>query len=63
MKHNASPENKKGSDAVTTHSDTKRNIPGGLSTLLFCTALISLTHQLNRAGCGYQVHGVERKIQ
>jgi hypothetical protein len=47
---------------VTTHSDTKRNIPGGLSPLLFCIAPIPLTHELNRAGCGYQVHGAERKI-
>jgi hypothetical protein len=31
MEHNASAEKKTGSHAVTTHSDTKRNIPGGLS--------------------------------
>ena len=30
--------------------------------LLFCIALIPLTKELNRAGCGYQVHGTERKI-
>jgi hypothetical protein len=29
--HNAPPENKAGSDAVTTHSDTQRDVPGGLS--------------------------------
>jgi len=33
-----------------------------LSPLLFCIALIPLTNELNRAGCGYQVHGTERKI-
>jgi len=31
MKHNASVKNKEGSNAVTTHSGTKRNIQGGLS--------------------------------
>jgi len=33
-----------------------------LSPLLFCTALIPLTNELNRADCGYHVHGTERKI-
>ena len=33
-----------------------------LSPLLFCIALIPLTDELNRADCGYQVHGTERKI-
>jgi hypothetical protein len=33
-----------------------------LSPLLFCIALIPLTHEPNRANCGYQVHGAERKI-
>jgi hypothetical protein len=33
-----------------------------LSPLLFCTALIPLTNELNRADCGYQAHGTERKI-
>ena len=33
-----------------------------LSPLLFCIALIPLTNELNRADCGYQVHGSERKI-
>jgi hypothetical protein len=33
-----------------------------LSPLLLCIALISLTNELNRADCGYQVHGTERKI-
>ena len=32
------------------------------SPLLFCIALILLTNELNRADCGYQVHGTERKI-
>jgi hypothetical protein len=57
MEHSAPPENKAGSDAVTTPSDMKRNIP-----LLSCIALIPLTHKLNRADCGYQVHGAERNI-
>ena len=30
-----------------------------LSLLLFCIALIPLTNELNRADCGYQVHGTE----
>jgi len=33
-----------------------------LSPLLFCIALTPLTNELNRADCGYQVHGTERKI-
>ena len=33
-----------------------------LSPLLFCIALIPLTNELNRADCGYQVHGTDRKI-
>ena len=33
-----------------------------LSPLLFCVALIPLTNELNRADCGYQVHGTDRKI-
>jgi hypothetical protein len=33
-----------------------------LSPLLFCTALVPLTNELNRSKCGYQVYGTERKI-
>ena len=33
-----------------------------LLPLLFCRALFPLTNKLNRADCGYQVHGTERKI-
>ena len=33
-----------------------------LSPSLFCIALIPLTNELNRADCGYQVHGTETKI-
>jgi len=33
-----------------------------LSPLIFSIALIPLTNELNRADCGYQVHGTERKI-
>jgi len=37
----------------STHSDTKRNIPGGLSVpLIFCLALIPLTNEINGDGCG-----------
>jgi len=31
------------------------------SPLIFCIAYIQLTNELNRADCGYQVHGTERK--
>jgi len=33
-----------------------------LTPLLFYIALIPLTNELNKADCGYQVHGTERKI-
>ena len=33
-----------------------------LSPLHFCIELIPLRNELNRADCGYQVHGTERKI-
>jgi hypothetical protein len=33
-----------------------------LLPLLFCIALITLTHEINRAECGYKVCGTERKI-
>jgi hypothetical protein len=63
MEHKAFFKNKAGSNAVTTHSDTKRNIPRGLSfAIIFCISLIPLTNELNRADCGYEVHGIERKI-
>jgi len=55
-------KNKAGSNAATTHSDMKRNIPRGLLPLLFYIALIPLTNALNKADCGYQIHGTERKI-
>ena len=32
-----------------------------LSPLIFCIALIPLTNELNRADCGYQVHGMRGK--
>jgi hypothetical protein len=63
MEHNTSFEKNVGRHAVATDSCMKRNIPGGLSLpLLFCIALIPLTHELNRADCGYQVHRTERQI-
>ena len=55
MEHKAYFKKKAGSNAVTTHSDTKRTIP-----LLFCITFIPL-NELNRADCGYQEHGTERK--
>jgi hypothetical protein len=30
--------------------------------ILFCTALIPVTHELNGSNCGYQIHRTERKI-
>jgi hypothetical protein len=39
---------------TTTPSDS-------LLPLLFCIALIPLTHELKRSKCGYQVYGTERK--
>jgi hypothetical protein len=40
-----------------------RNITvDSLSPLLICIALVALTHELNRADCGYQVHKTEREI-
>ena len=63
MEHKAYFKNKTGSNAVTTHSDMKRNIPRGLSfAIILCNAIIPLTNELNRAACGYQIHGTERKI-
>jgi hypothetical protein len=63
MEHRVSDKNKARSNAVATHSDTKSNIPERLSfAITFCIARIPLTNELNRAGCGYQVHGTERKI-
>ena len=31
--------------------------------LPFCIALVALTHELNRADCGYQVHKTEREVR
>jgi hypothetical protein len=64
MERNVSAENTAGNNAVTTLSDTRRNILEGLSLspLFFCVTLIPLTHELKRADFGYQVHGAERKI-
>jgi len=63
MEHKAYFKNKTGSNAVSTLSNTKRNIPRRLSlAITVCIALIPLTNDLNRADCGYQVHGTERKI-
>ena len=45
MEHNASFKNKAGSNAVTTHSDTKRNIPSELS---FVITLLCSTYSTNQ---------------
>ena len=45
MEHKAYFKNKTGSNAVTTHSDTKRNIPGGLS---FTIILLHFTYSINK---------------
>ena len=60
MEHKAYFKNKTGSNAATTHSDMKRNIP--FLPLLIFIAPIPLTNELNTADCGYQVHGTETKI-
>ena len=53
MEHKAYFKNKTRINAVTTHSDTKRNIPGRLSfAIKLCIALIPLTNELNRADVG-----------
>jgi hypothetical protein len=58
----ASAENRAGNSAITAHSDTRGILQGdALSPLLFCIALIPLTHKLNRADFRYQVQGAERK--
>ena len=63
MEHKVYFKNKTGRIAVTTHSDMKRNISEELYfAIKLCIALIPLTNELNRADCGYQVHGTERKI-
>jgi len=45
MEHKALKRNKAGSNAITTHSDTKRNIPRGLS---FAITLLHSTHSTNK---------------
>jgi len=44
MEHKASFKNKAGSNAIVTHSDTKRGVPGGLS---FATPLFYSTYCIN----------------
>ena len=42
---------------------TKRNIPRGFYfAITLCIALTPIRNELNRADCGYQVNGTERKI-
>jgi hypothetical protein len=63
MESKAFIKNKAGSNTVTTHTGMNRNIPRRLFlTINLCIAHIPLTEKLNRADCGYQVHGTERKI-
>ena len=63
MEHNASLKTKTRRNAVATHLDRKRNIPGRLS---FAISLLysnySIKNKLNSADCGYPVNGTERKI-
>ena len=52
MEHEASFTNKTGSNAVATHSDTTRIIPGGLAFfIIFCIPHIPLRNDLNRSDC------------
>jgi len=63
MEHKAYFKNKTGSNAVTPFQIRRGIFQGDSpSPLIFCIALIPLTNELNRADCGYQVHGAERKI-
>jgi len=63
MEHKVYFKNKTGS-MQSQPIQIRRGILQGdfFSPLLFCIALIPLTNELNRADCGYQVHGTERKI-
>jgi len=45
MEHKAYFKNKAGSNAVTTHSDMKSNIPRGLS---FAITLFHRSHSINK---------------
>ena len=47
---------------LKTKQEVMQSRGNSLSLLLFCIALIPLTNELNRADCGYKVHGTERKI-
>jgi len=48
MEHKAYFKNKAGSNAVTTYSHTKRNIPRGLCLeIILCIALTPLKNELN----------------
>ena len=63
MEHNAYFKNKTGRNAVTPIHSRRGIFEGNShSPLVFCIALTVLTNELNRADCGYQVHGTERKI-
>jgi len=63
MDHKACFKNKVGSNAVTNFQIRRGIFQGdSLSPLLICIALTALTNELNKADCGYQVHGTERKI-
>jgi hypothetical protein len=65
MEHNAFVFKKTKQEVIQSQPiQIRRGIFQGdcLSPLLFCIVLIPLTNELNRADCGYQVHGTERKI-
>jgi hypothetical protein len=59
IEQDSSPENKQ----EVTQSQPIQILQGdSLLPLLFCISFIPLKQELNRADCGYQVQGTERKI-
>jgi hypothetical protein len=63
MKQKTSVEDKPGTTAIRLIKINRGIFQGdSLSPLLFCIALIPITHKLNRSSCGYHIHGSERKI-
>ena len=63
MDHKACFENKK--EVMQSQPiQIRRGIFQGdsLSPLIICIAHTALINELNKADCGYQVHGTERKI-
>jgi len=47
---------------ILNDHNLRGNFPGWLSFVIkICIAIFPLTNELNKAECGYQVHGTERK--